>query len=169
MPRIFEGQSFTVALFSGSEKLYGQKRGGVYPEFPSKIFCLTVPEKFRRGFLYCCINFGYRKSLDKRSGEYSEFLSKIFCLTVPKSSVRESFHALISSTEKVWRRGGEYQAFPSENFCLTVPKVSVGESLDVALISGSEKVSRQRMGGEFAEFLSKFFRLTVAKDSVRNL
>ena len=41
-------------------------------------------ENFRRGILYCCINFGYRKSLDKRAGKYQDFSSKIFCLTVPK-------------------------------------------------------------------------------------
>ena len=36
------GESFTVAVISGSEKLYGQEGGGEYQDFPSKIFCLTV-------------------------------------------------------------------------------------------------------------------------------
>ena len=99
-------------------------------------------ENFRRGILYCCSNFGYRKSLDEK-GEYQDFPSKIFCLTVPKISVGESFTvALISGSEKVWigGGGGEYQDFPSKLFCLTVPRIFVGDSFTVALISGSEKV-----------------------------
>ena len=94
MRRIFVGESFTVALISGIEKVCIRK--GLYQGFPSKILCLTVPkisvgeiftvalilgteksldqsgglsrrsvenflshidEKFRRGVLYCCINF----------------------------------------------------------------------------------------------------------------
>ena len=116
------GESFTVAVISGSEKIYGQEGGGEYQDFPSKIFCLTLPKisvaesftvalilrtekvwigggvsrfsvekilsqcrKVRRGILYCCISFGYRKNLDKR-GEYQDFPSKFFCLTVRKFS-----------------------------------------------------------------------------------
>ncbi len=65
-------------------------------------------ENFRRGILYCCINFGYRKSLEKRGGgEYQEFASKIFCLTVPKISLGESsVVAFFLGTQKVWGRGG---------------------------------------------------------------
>ena len=38
--------------------------------------CLShSAEHFRRGILYCCINFGYRKSLDKRGGGSI----KVFC------------------------------------------------------------------------------------------
>ena len=46
MPKISVGESFTVALISGSEKVYGQEGGGEYQDFPSKIFCLTVPKNF---------------------------------------------------------------------------------------------------------------------------
>ena len=38
------------------------------------------------------------------------------------------------------RGGGEYQVFPSKIFCLTVPIIFVGEFLNVALITGTEKV-----------------------------
>ena len=48
-----------------------------------KLLCHSA-ENFRWGILYCCINFGYGKSLDKRGGQYQDFPSKIFCLTVPK-------------------------------------------------------------------------------------
>ena len=115
--------------------------GGEYQDFPSKIFCLTMPKNFRRGILYCCSSFGYRKSLDKR-GEYQDLPSKIFCFTVPKISVGESFTvALISGSEKVYGQegGGEYQDFASKIFCLTVPKKFVGESFSNSINSGIEK------------------------------
>ena len=38
------GESFTVALISGIEKVW--MGGGEYQDFPSKIFCLTVPKIF---------------------------------------------------------------------------------------------------------------------------
>ena len=44
VPKISVGESFTVALISGSEKVYGQEGGREYQDFPSKIFCLTVPK-----------------------------------------------------------------------------------------------------------------------------
>ena len=80
------------------------------------------------GILYCCINFGYQKSLDKGDG-CQVFPSEFLCLTMPKVSVGEYFTvALISGTGKVWIRwGSEYQDFPSEIFCLTVWKKFVGE------------------------------------------
>ena len=42
-PKIFVGESFTVALSSGSEKVWigGE---GEYQDFPSKTFYLTVPK-----------------------------------------------------------------------------------------------------------------------------
>ncbi len=42
MPKISVGESFIVALNSGTEKIW--TRGGEYQDFPSKIFCLTVPK-----------------------------------------------------------------------------------------------------------------------------
>ena len=44
MPKISVGESLDVALVSGSEKVHGQKRGGEYQDFRSKVFCLTVPQ-----------------------------------------------------------------------------------------------------------------------------
>ena len=46
MRKFFVGESFTVAVISGSEKVYGQEGGGEYQDFPSEIFCLTVLEIF---------------------------------------------------------------------------------------------------------------------------
>ena len=119
-------------------------------------------ESFRRGILYCCSNFGYRKSLDKK-GRYQDFRSKIFCLTVPKNFVGAAFTvASISVTEKVWRRGGGQQDFTSKIFCLTVPKVFVGESFTVAVISGTGKVWIRRGVSRFSVEIC----LTVPKNFV---
>ena len=41
VPKNFVGESFSVSLISGVEKVW--RRGG-YQDFPSKIFCLTVPK-----------------------------------------------------------------------------------------------------------------------------
>ena len=150
-------ESFIVALISGTGEVC--RRWGEYQDFPSKIFLSHNAQNFRRGILYCCINFGYRKSFDKRGGgEYRDFLSKSFCLTVPKISVGLSFIvALVSGTGKVCRRRGEYQGFLSKIFCLTVPKISVGESLTVALVSGIEKVWIRGGGGSIKIFYRKVF------------
>ena len=43
------------------------KRGGEYQDFPSKIFCLTLP-KTSVGESFTVANFGYRKSWDERGG-----------------------------------------------------------------------------------------------------
>ncbi len=64
------------------------------------MFLSHSAENFRRRMLYCCINFGNRKSLEKGGGEYQKFPSKFFCVTVPKISVGESFSvALIFGEE----------------------------------------------------------------------
>ncbi len=101
VPKNSLGESFIVALLSGIEKVW--RRGGEVSRFSVNNFLSHSPdEKFRRRIFYCCINFGYRKSLEQRGGgwEYQVFPLKIFCLTVPKSSVGESFSvALIFGEE----------------------------------------------------------------------
>ena len=42
--KISIGESFTVALFSGGEKVFGQEGGRKYQDFPSKNFSLTQPK-----------------------------------------------------------------------------------------------------------------------------
>ena len=161
---IFVGESFTVALISGTEK-FGEE-GGVSKFYVEKFLSHSADEKFRRRIFYCCKNFGIEE-VWKRGGweEYQNFPSKIFCFTVPKISVGESFTvALISDTEKVWIGGEGYQDYPSKIFCLTVPKIFVGEPFSVSLISGMEKVWRR---GGYQDFTSKIFCFTVPKNSVR--
>ena len=96
-----------------------ERGGGEHQDFPSKMFCLTVPKiSVGESFTVALISdFGYRESLDKREGGHQDFPSKMFCLTVPKNFVGEPFNvSLTSGTEKVWIREGGYQVFPSKNF-----------------------------------------------------
>ncbi len=152
MTKISVGESFTVELITGSEKVW--IGGGEVSRFSVEIFLSHSAEDFRRGLLYCCINFW------GRGGGYQNFTSKNFCLTVPtKISAGESFIVAINSgIEKSLeeRGGGRYQDFPSTIFCLKVPtKISVGECFIVALISVTEKVWRR--GGSIKNFRQNFF------------
>ena len=141
-------ESFSVSIVSGTEKFW--LRGGREGlSFYVENFLSHITEIFRRGFLYCCNNFGYPKSSVKsggRVGEFQDFLSKFFCFTVPKTSAGwELFSVLlISGIEKVWLSGGgEYQQFPSKIFCLRVPKNFRGEPFCAVFrkFAGSEKDS----------------------------
>ena len=66
------------------------KKGGGYHDFPSKLFCLAVPNHFAEEPLCVSERFGNRKIFSPR-GEYHKFLYKICCLTVPKNFVGEPF------------------------------------------------------------------------------
>ena len=44
VPKIFVGESYTVALVSSIDKVW--IRRGEYQDFPSKTFCLTVPKNY---------------------------------------------------------------------------------------------------------------------------
>ena len=74
VPKTSVGESFTVAVISGIKKLW--IRGGGIKIF-HRLFLSHSAEKLRRGVLYCCNSFGYRKTLVKR-GEHQGFPSKIF-------------------------------------------------------------------------------------------
>ena len=106
--KYFVEQPFCAAFhkISGSENVYGSE-GGV-SRVSVETFLSHSVETFRRGILYCCKNFGYRKSLDKMGGKH-DFSSKNFCLTVPKNFVGESFSvSSISGFEEMLgiRKGG---------------------------------------------------------------
>ena len=153
---IFVGESFTVALISGIEKVWIRQRG--VSMFSIESFCLTVPKvSVGESFTVALIS-GIEKVWIRRRA-VSTLSVENFCLTVPKNYVGESFtNALISGSEKVYGQqgGGEYQDFPSQIFCLTVPKIFVEESLTFAVMSGTEKVWR-RGGGSTNIFRRKIF------------
>ena len=52
MPKFSVEESFTVALYSGIEKVWIRK--GEYQDFPSKFFCFTVPKTFVSE-LFCAV------------------------------------------------------------------------------------------------------------------
>ena len=85
MPKSHVGESFIVALISGSEKVSGQQGEGEYQDFPLKIFCLTVPKIFVEESFTVAVMSGTGKVWIRR-GEYQDFVSKNF-VTVPKISV----------------------------------------------------------------------------------
>ena len=69
-------ESFSVSIVSGTEKFW--LRGGREGlSFYVENFLSHITEIFRRGFLYCCNNFGYPKSSVKSGGRVGS--SKIFC------------------------------------------------------------------------------------------
>ena len=127
-PKNFVGESFSVSLTSGPEKIW-IKEGGVYQDFPSKIFCLSA-ENFCRGILYCCNNFGYRKSLDKGGGGitiFRRFLSH--CIEIFHWRTLWCFRKILSSNIFMHRRWAsrfcrnflshrtETKSFVKEPFC----------------------------------------------------
>ena len=60
------------------------KRGGVYHNFPSKFFCLTVPKNFVGKSFSDSLISGIEKFWIRGGRKYRIFPSKIFCHTVPK-------------------------------------------------------------------------------------
>ena len=79
---------------------------GGYQDFPSKIFCLTVPKNFVREPFRVSLISGIEKFYASEIYvTIFDFLSKFFCLTVPKNFVVEPFCAVIekiSGSEKVY-------------------------------------------------------------------
>ena len=131
--------------FLVSKKFMDQEGGGgvvEYYDFPSKLFCLTVPKYFLEEPFCVSERFRYRKILWIR-GEYQDFLPKICCFTVPRNFVGESI--CVSETSgyrSFWIKGGggkECHEFTSQIFCFTVPKNFVREPFSVSLISDLEK------------------------------
>ena len=101
MPKLSVGESFTVALFSDSEKVW--IGGGGESRFSVELFLSQSARNIRRESFTVALLLGYRKNLEKRWRGYQDFTSKNFFLTVPKNSVWESFTvAILSGTEKVF-------------------------------------------------------------------
>ena len=100
----FRRESFTVALFSSSEKKW--IGGWEYQDFPSEISCLTVP-KASVGESCTVALISGNEIVWIRRGVNQGFPSKSLGLTVPIISVGETYTvALILGIEKVWIRVG---------------------------------------------------------------
>ena len=158
MPKNSVGESFIVALNSGTEKVWRRGGGGEeHQHLPSKNFCLREPKNSVGESCTVALISGIEKVWIRRRG-VSRFSIENFCLTVPKNFVGESFTvALISSSVKVYgQQGGEEcQVFPSKLSFLTVPKIFAEESFTVAVSSGTGIVGIRK--GEYQDFPSKKF------------
>ena len=174
-PMIFIGESFPVALISGSEKVR-TREGGEYQDIPWKKFCFTVPKKFvGESFTVALISGIEKVWIRVGGGECQDIPSAVFCLTVPKIFVGESFTvALFSGTGKVWIRSGggggvEYQYFLSTFFvsqCRRNSQVNLS-LLFFRKIPVAKKILDKR--GEYQDFPSENFCLTVPKIFVGEL
>ncbi len=146
-------ESFIVALILGIEKVW--RRGGGIKIFGRKFLPQIADENFRRGLLYCCINFW------GRGGGGIKILRRKFFVSQCRRKFPQANPLLLHQfrvSKKFGGEGGGYQDFPSKIFCLTVPtKNSVGESFIVALFSGIEKVWRRGGGGSIKVFRRKYF------------
>ena len=138
----------------------GGRRG--YQEFPSKIFCLTVPKiSVGESFTVAKIS-GIEKVWIREGGDDQDFPSNFFLSHSAEKfcwGTLRCIRKFRAAKNFMHQRGGGrrgYQEFPSKIFCLTVPKISVGESFTVAKISGIEKVWI-REGGDDQDFPSNFF------------
>ena len=106
-PKNSVGQTFSVSLISGTEKVWIREGGGV-SRFSVENFLSHSAEKFRRGILYCCNNFGYQKSLDKGGGGYHDFPSKFLshCTEIFHWRTLWCFRKNVLSKIFIHRRGG---------------------------------------------------------------
>ena len=74
-----------MAVISGSEILYGQEGGGEYQDFPSKIFCLTVPKNSVAESFTVALISGIKKVWMGGGGSIKIFRRKFFVLQRRKS------------------------------------------------------------------------------------
>ena len=109
VPKKFLRESFSVALISGTEKVWIQR--GSVKIFRGKFFSFTVPKSFVGEAFSVSLISGIEK-IYASMGYVTifDFLSKVFCLTVPKIFAGEPFSAVFQeisgSAKSLWIRGG---------------------------------------------------------------
>ena len=82
--------------FPVAKKFMDRRGGGGYRDFPSKVFCLRVPNSFVGEPVFAVFKkiSGSEKLYERKRG-YEDFPSESFCLTVPKIFVGEHFCAVL--------------------------------------------------------------------------
>ena len=128
VPKISVGESFTVAIISGIEKVW--IRGGGSITFFRRSFCLTVPKYFIGEHFGVSENFFYRNFSCIGGGGASRFCRNFLShRTETKSFVKGPFcfPEIFWHGKKFMDKRGRITIF-SRNFCLTVPKTFVRES-----------------------------------------
>ena len=84
MLKISVGESFTVAIISGIEKVW--IRGGEYQDFPWKHFCLAVPKSFEGEPFSVSLISGTEKDWIREEGSIKIFCRNFFvsqCRKIP--------------------------------------------------------------------------------------
>ena len=76
VPKISVGESFTVAIVSGIEKVWIRGGGEEYQDFASKVFCLTVPKISVGESFTVAIISGIEKVWMREGGSIKFFLRK---------------------------------------------------------------------------------------------
>ena len=105
--KISVGESFTVALISGKEKVR-MREGGVSRTSAENVLSHRA-DNFRSGapFSVSLISGIEKFYASEAYVKIFDFLSKCFCLTVRNNFLGEPFSvSLISGIETVWIRGG---------------------------------------------------------------
>ena len=127
MPKFSVGESFTVAIFSGIEKVR-MREGGV-----SRISvenCLShTADNFRSGdpFSISLVSGIEKFSASEGYVTIFDFLSKFFCLTVPNEFVGEPCSVFFNFGYRklLDKRRRSINNFRRKLFCLTLPTISV--------------------------------------------
>ena len=162
------GESFFVALFSGIAKVW--IRRGEYPDFPSTVFCHTVPKSYVGESFSVALSLGSENFWIGGRGEDQYFPLKTFCLTVPKISVGESFTvALVSSIDKVWIRRVGVSRSSVENFLShSAEKVRTGTLYCCINFGYRKNLEEREWGGSIKISRRQFFVTQCRKFTYEN-
>ena len=131
VPKSYVGESFSVALSLGSEKVWIGGRGEDQ-YFPSTIFCDTVPKIYLRESFCVALNSGSEKVWIRVGGEgVSRFSIENFLSHSPETFRRGILYwCSISGYRKSFdMRGGEYQDIPLKTFVSQCGKFLYGKPL----------------------------------------
>ena len=133
--------------------------GGDYHDFPSKVFCLTVPKKSVGEPFSLSLNSGIEKIWMRGwgGGGCPDFPSKFSCLTVPKGFVGQpSSVSLIPGIEKFYASEVYVTIFCRICWCNSAAKI-VGEPFCVfTKFLVSKKFMDKRGGGRRRKGVSQF-------------
>ena len=108
MPKISVGESFTVALNSGTEKVW-IRGGGEYHDIPWNFFCFTKPKNFLVESFSDSLVSGIEKFYASEGYvTIFDFLSKDYCFTAPKYFAGESFSVSLLSGIEIFYASESY-------------------------------------------------------------
>ena len=111
------------------------EKGGIYHDFFSKLFCLTVPKNFVEES-FSVSEISGMETFFWMKGGYQEMPSKLFRHTVPEYFVVEHicFRSFLGSKDYLDKRAGGRKScfFLTKLICLTVPKHFVEKSFLVS-------------------------------------